>query len=126
MAKDVDISSSEWQVMNVVWRIQPVTASQIIQELAEPHSWSAATIRTFLHRLVKKGALTFETEGNRYRYRAAIARQPLVQQASRSFLKSVFGGQAAPMLTHLVESQPLSAEEIQHLRALLDQKEQQS
>ena len=54
-----EISTSEWQVMNVVWEKQPVTASTIIKQLAKSSDWSAATIRTFLHRLVKKGALEY-------------------------------------------------------------------
>ena len=29
-----EISTSEWQVMNVVWNEQPVTASEIIKRLA--------------------------------------------------------------------------------------------
>ena len=83
-----DISTSEWQVMNVVWKQQPVTASAIIKQLAPTNEWTPATVRTFLHRLVKKGALTFEKDGNRYLYRAAVTRAATIKHASRSFLSS--------------------------------------
>ena len=117
-----EISTSEWQVMNVVWEKQPVTASTIIKHLAKSSDWSAATIRTFLHRLVKKGALEFEKDGNRYEYRAAVTKASTIKHASRSFLSSVFAGETAPLLTHFVKSSKLSPEEISELRKLLEEK----
>ena len=122
MTDQVDISTAEWLVMNIVWDRQPVTASDIIKSLAD-QPWTSATIRTFLHRLVKKGALKFEEEGNRYLYSSAIQRRSVVKNASKSFLKSVFDGQTGPLITHFVRSEKLSSEEIQQLRELLDEKE---
>ena len=123
MADRPEISDSEWRVMNVVWEHQPVTASVVIQHVGPPNDWSPQTVRTFLHRLVKKGALTFEKDGNRYLYRALVSQASTITQASRSFLKSVFGGQTGPLLTHFVKSSKLSPEEIEALRDLLDHKE---
>lgn len=120
-----EISNAEWQVMNVVWEQQPVTASAIIKLLAPVNDWSAATVRTFLHRLVKKGALEFDQDGNRYLYRAAVTRANTIKHASRSFLSSVFGGETGPLLTHFVKSSKLSADEIQQLRELLEAKDGQ-
>lgn len=120
-----EISSSEWQVMNVVWDRQPVTASQVIDSLEKETSWSAQTIRTFLHRLVKKGILTFDKDGNRYLYRAAVSKSATIKKASRSFLSSVFGGKPGSLLLHFAKSSKLSEDEIQQLRELLEQKESQ-
>lgn len=123
MADRPEISTSEWQVMNVVWEQQPVTASTIIKLLAPANSWTAATIRTFLHRLVKKGALTYQQDGNRYLYRSAITKATTIKHASRSFVSSVFAGETGPLLTHFVKSSKLSADEIQELRELLKEKD---
>ncbi|QEG22127.1 Penicillinase repressor [Mariniblastus fucicola] len=109
--------------MNIIWDTQPTTASEIIKQLTQTTEWTPATIRTFLHRLVKKGALNFEEDGNRYLYRAAITRHSTVKHASRSFLTSVFDGQSGPLLTHFVKASQLSAEDIQKLKSLLEQKE---
>ena len=122
MVDQIEISPAEWLVMNIIWDQQPVTASEIIKSLSE-QTWTAATIRTFLHRLVKKGALKFEQHGNRYVYSSAIKRRATVKKASKSFLKAVFDGQTGPLITHFVKSSSLSADEIQQLRELLDQKE---
>lgn len=125
MANKVEISPSEWQIMNVVWDKQPVNAAAIIAELKPTKHWTAATIRTFLHRLVKKGALDFEIDGNRYVYRAAIRQTTTVKAASRSFLRSVFSGESGPLISHFVENSKLSETEINELRVLLERKSQQ-
>ena len=123
MADKPEISDAEWQVMNVVWEHQPVTASKVISELASVKSWSPATIRTFLHRLTKKGALNYQQESNRYLYSAAYRKSALVRQASASFLSSVFGGQTGPLLLHFAKSSKLSQDDIKALQKLLEEKE---
>ncbi len=123
MADRPEISSAEWQVMNVVWQDQPVTASEIIKQLASANNWTPATVRTFLHRLVKKGALSFEQDGNRYLYRAAVSKSTTIKHASRSFVSSVFGGETGPLLMHFVKSSKLTPDQIQELRDLLEEKD---
>ena len=123
MADRPKISSAEWQVMNVVWHDQPVTAREIIDQLASANNWTPATVRTFLHRLVKKGALSFEQDGNRYLYRAAVSKSTTIKHASRSFVSSVFGGETGPLLMHFVKSSKLTPDQIQELRDLLEEKD---
>lgn len=126
MNRNVAISDAEWQVMNVVWRDQPVEAQQVIDLVASSNDWSAATVKTMLHRLVKKGVLAFDRDGKRYRYRALLRRGDCVRRESRSFLERVFGGDAAPALMHLVKTSKLSDDERNELRRLLDSKEGKS
>ncbi len=126
MADALAISDAEWQVMNVVWQDQPVEAQQVVDQLAEANSWSSATVKTMLHRLVKKQILTFDQDGKRYLYRATVRRSDCIRQASRSFLDRVFGGSAAPALMHLVKTSKLTDQELAELRRLLDHKEGKS
>jgi BlaI family penicillinase repressor len=119
----MQISDAEWIVMNLIWQSQPMDARQVVEQLAEANGWSAATVKTMLHRLIKKGALTHEVDGKKYLYRASVRRGDCVGQASRSFLDRVFGGQAAPALLHLVKTTKLSPEDVAQLQALLDSKD---
>lgn len=124
MARTPAISDAEWQVMRVVWeRPSPITASDVVAELSRNTEWSAATIKTMLNRLVKKGALTYEAQGKRYLYRAKVKQAECVRSESRSFLERVFGGAAAPMLNHFVRHADLTPEEVAELKRILEQKE---
>lgn len=118
MGKPPQISGAEWEVMKVLWDAAPLTGAEVAERLqAHPK-----TIKTLLGRLVKKGALRYSEEGNRYLYRPAFPRERYVAEESRSFLQRVFGGEATPALVHFVESVELTDEEIRELRELLDRR----
>ena len=123
MSLGVAISDAEWQVMNVIWQKQPLTAQQVIAELENLAGWAPATIKTMLHRLAKKGILAFEEEGNRFLYCAAVKQADCVKQVGRSFLQRVFQGEAAPLLAHFLKTSKLSADEIAELREILNEQE---
>lgn len=123
MNEQVELSDAEWLIMNLIWERQPLMAQEVIAELKEPCEWSPATIRTMLHRLIKKGALKYEAEGNRYLYRAAARKADCVRRASKSFLDRVFDGEAAPLLAHFVRNSKFTADELTELRKLLDEKD---
>lgn len=116
------ISDAEWEVMKVLWASSPRTASEIVEALAEPKQWHPKTVKTLLGRLVKKGALRYTEEGNRYIYRPVFPRERYIEQESRSFLERVFGGAAAPMLVHFVENNQLSEKDLEELREIIERK----
>ncbi|MCU0713063.1 MAG: BlaI/MecI/CopY family transcriptional regulator, partial [Pirellula sp.] len=62
----MQISDAEWIVMNLIWSSSPIEAAEIIDKLAAENGWSAATVKTMLHRLVRKGALKAEQIGKKY------------------------------------------------------------
>jgi BlaI family penicillinase repressor len=110
--------------MQVLWSEAPLTANQVIQQLAPESGWNPRTIKTMLNRLVNKGALRFDTEGKRYLYRPAVSRDACVRGESRTFLARVFGGKLGPMLAHFVQDTRLTKADINQLKRLLDGKDQ--
>src|SRR3954469_21980132 len=120
MSKPPQVSDAEWEVMTVLWEASPRTAAEVVEALSGRTTWAPKTVKTLLGRLVKKGALRFKEEGNRYLYRPVFPRERYVEEASKSFLDRVFGGKATPMLVHFVENAELSDEELRELRSMLD------
>ena len=123
MAAAQTISDAEWQIMHLVWDRQPVPAQDLIAALVPDTGWSPATIRTMLHRLVKKNVLAFRQEGNRYLYRSRLRRTDCLRTAVSSFVERVLDGEAAPMLAHFVRNVNLTADEIAELKQILEQQE---
>ncbi|MCB1079797.1 MAG: BlaI/MecI/CopY family transcriptional regulator [Verrucomicrobiae bacterium] len=116
------ISDAEWKIMEIAWESPPIAAQQVLDALGKRENWKAQTIKTLIGRLVKKGALSYEIEGNRYLYSPLISREAAVAEETGSFLDRVARGSVAPLLSHLVETRkPLDADEIEALRSLLRQ-----
>jgi len=118
----MQISDAEWIVMNLIWSSSPIEAADIIDRIAADNDWSPATVKTMLHRLVRKGALATEQNGKKYVYTPAVRRDACVRQASRSFLERVFGGDATPALIHFVKTSKLTEKDVEEIRALFDKK----
>ena len=115
------ISESESKVLEVLWRADgPVAADDVVAMMDNERDWSAGTIRTFLTRLVKKKAVAAEQDGRRYLYRPLIRREDYVLAESRSLIDRLFGGQIAPFITQFSDREPLSREEIDALKRLIE------
>jgi BlaI family transcriptional regulator, penicillinase repressor len=115
------ISDAESQVMDVFWDAQrPLSADDVVAAMDNDCDWSAGTIRTFLTRLVKKGALAATPDGRRYLYRPLIRREEYVHEQSRRLIDRLFGGRIAPFVTQFSERQDLSREELEELKRLVE------
>lgn len=121
MAKPVKISDAEWEVMNVLWEKAPRSSHRVVEALGHKE-WSPKTVKSLLSRLVKKGAVGFETEANRYLYFPRVARDQTVLEEARSFMQRVFGGDASATVLHFVQNAELSQDEVARLRRLLDER----
>jgi BlaI family penicillinase repressor len=122
MAKLPKISESEWLVMQVLWSKGPLTANEVVEQLAVRNKWNPRTVKTLINRLLKKGALKFQKEGRQYRYIPAVNQSKCVRKETRSFVRRVYGGAVRPMLAAFLEDASLSADEIKELKKVLDQK----
>jgi BlaI family penicillinase repressor len=120
MEKNPKISESEWLVMNIIWKDHPITANRIMESIANINDWSRNTVKTFLARLVKKGAIGFENNGGEYNYYPLIEKAELRKEETRSFIDRVFDGAVRPVFTTLVESKKLSPEDIEELMRMLE------
>lgn len=116
------ISEAEWEVMKVLWARAPQTANEVVDALADSMDWKPNTVKTLLSRLVKKEALGFNQDGKMYSYYPLVKESECVKAESQSFLQRVYGGSLKPMLLHFLDDDALSAEEIDELKKLLEER----
>ncbi len=87
VVEPIKISDSEWEVMRVIWTLGQSDAKEITALLSENKNWKAATVKTLLGRLVKKGVLKTESQGkNLFIRRLFPKKQPFAAQLRIFFL----------------------------------------
>lgn len=118
------ISESEWEVMKLLWNKSPLTSEDIIESLAHKKDWSKETIKTFIIRLTKKGAISYEKEGRMYKYYPIVSEQDCKNVENRSFLEKVYDGSIGILFTNFLKQEDLSMEEIEELEDLLKDKKE--
>jgi predicted transcriptional regulator len=118
----ITISDAESQVMEVLWGAPaPLPAEQVVAALSDTQRWQAVTVKTLLNRLLKKGAIAAQKDGRRFLYHAVLQRDEWVAQESEGLLQRLFGGRIAPLVAHFGSQRKLSAADIQELRKLIDE-----
>ena len=115
------ISEAESVVMDVLWRRHPLSAEDIVADLAATTDWQEPTIKTLLNRLLGKGAIAAERAGRRYRYRPLLKRADYVHAESKGLLDRLFDGRVAPLVVHFSERHKLSKKDIAELRSLIEE-----
>lgn len=116
------ISQAEWEVLRVLWKKEPCAASEVIEALANNTSWKPTTVKTLLARLVKKKAVGFREVDRTYSYFTLITQAECTKVENRSFLQRVYGGALKPMLAQFIRDEKLSADDIEELKRLLDER----
>jgi BlaI family penicillinase repressor len=113
------VSSAEGIVMEALWRKQPLSAEEVASDVAADQSWTDATVKTLLNRLLSKGAIAAEKDGRRYLYRPLLKREDYVAEESTSLIDRLFDGRVSSLVTHFSEREKLSAEDISELKRLI-------
>lgn len=109
---------SEAKVMEIIWEKSPVSAKEISLIAAERIGWNKNTTYTVIKKLESKGFIKREDPGF---ICTPLVSQDQVQKAEAvSLVKKMFGGSRKALFSALIEDEPLSAEEIDELRRLID------
>ena len=117
--KSIQISAAESIVMQVVWDHDSISTEDVIAALEKHGKWQAATVKTLLNRLLKKGAVRARKDGRRYLYSAVLTRKEWVATESHGFLDRMFGGRVAPLVSYFSEHKKLGKKDIDDLKKLL-------
>lgn len=117
----VNLSDSEWKLMNRLWEQSPRTIMELTAALRQETGWSKNTVITMLSRLEAKGAVRHEEGTRAKRYFPAVAQADAVRAETESFLDKVSGSGLGLVMSAMVESRRLTEADIAELSAILEQ-----
>ena len=116
------LSESELDVMLVVWRAQEaLDTGEVARRLQK--GWKIQAVQVVLGRLVKKGYLSCEKIGRLNYYTPLVAEADYRAAETETFVEKLYRNSPKSLIAALVQSQPLSKEDFEENRALLDRGE---
>jgi predicted transcriptional regulator len=89
--------------------------------LAAERRLALTTVATLLSRLERKGIVAHRQEGRQYVYRAAVTRAEVRRSKVRDLTETLFGGDAAALVSHLVRAADVDDQELQRIRSLVEE-----
>ena len=99
----MNISDAEWEVMRIIWTLDEVKSSEIIDQLSEKMSWTESTIKTLIRRLVDKGLVKIKKEGRAYIYSATVSENEMMYQVTKDMFSHMCDMHKGSLLIRLIK-----------------------
>ncbi len=113
------ISKFELQLLEKLWELGPCSVREVQEGLPEKDRPAYTTVQTMIYRLEEKGAVRRTKKiGNAHLFEAVFTRKAVHKRLIGDLL-SLFGGSAAPVMSHLVETGKLTLADVKELEKRL-------
>ena len=122
-----ELSVCEAPIMKIIWESNPdISVPELVKQLNEQYGkeYARTTVVTFLTRMAGKGYITTQRRGRISYVHAIKSEQEYKQQLVQKEIEFWFHGSMAEFAQTLCAAAPLTHEECQKLRRLLDHVEE--
>lgn len=120
MKKLKKLPDSELKVMMLIWDNTPPVARNVLSDQLDV-DWTKPTVLKLLSRLVKKGYLSCEKQGNKNMYTPLISREEYLADESIAFAKKLENVSLIGLMSALVETRGITKEEVEELEKIIEQ-----
>lgn len=118
---EIKLVDSELKVMDVLWKEGDTTAKYISDVMTQRYGWNINTTYTLLKRCIKKGAV--KRQEPNFMCHALVEREDVQEQETQALLQKVFDGSVDKLFACLLDRKKLDAGQIEHLKRLISQLE---
>ncbi len=125
MKDSPNIGRAEMEVLRYVADHHPITVRDVADHLAETKGQVRTTALNMLERLRKKGYLARKRQQGVFHYSPRQPRGDLLQGLVRDFVDRALGGSLSPFVAYLTRDARITKEELEELKRLVLQLEQQ-
>jgi predicted transcriptional regulator len=116
---NVKLSRLELKIMEALWSLGTASVREIQEQLPEKDRPAYTTVQTMVTRLeAKKAVRKTRKISNAHIYEAVVTRGA-AQRKLVDELLAFFGGRAAPLMSHLIESGQLTLQDVEEARKAL-------
>jgi BlaI family transcriptional regulator, penicillinase repressor len=108
-------TDKELEIMQVIWEVGEATAREIQERLPGDRHYNS--VLTIIRVLERKGHLTHRLQGKAHVYRARQQPETSRSRVLGHMIKQVFGGSAASLVLHLIETGDLTEDDLREVRS---------
>lgn len=120
MGKLKKLPEAELEIMLLLWQAQgAVPRNYFDKALKSEKNWADSTILSLLARLLEKGYISCEKQGNKNFYTPVVKKEDYLALENQSFMKKLYHNSLNQFIVSFSQSNPLSDEDIDDLQNLL-------
>ena len=114
-------TDGELEILNVLWERGPSTSSEVRDAIALTRPVSAGTVQKALQIMARKRLVAIDRSHRTHVFRPQEPRGAVVARMVTDLLKRALEGSRYRLMMHALESKPLSREEREGIRHLLEE-----
>jgi BlaI family penicillinase repressor len=117
-------TETELELLRVLWEKGPATVRELHDAVNLQRAVGYTSVLKILQIMTEKGLVEREEANKAHIYRPAASQEETQNQLLRDLSERLFSGSAAQLAMHALAMQPASAEELDEIRNLIEQKRQ--
>lgn len=119
------LGETEMEILHHVWQLKSATVADVRNRIQRERPIAYTTVMTVMRNLASKGYLAFEKDGNTYIYSPLRSANEVQRSLLRDLVSKVFRGSPTALVQTLVSDEQLSDEDIERIRTLIDDMEEE-
>ena len=116
-------TDAELSILNVLWERGPSTVRDVHDALSSSQASGYTTVLKLLQIMTDKGLVTRDESQRAHVYSPRLSEQRTQRQLLGDLVDRAFRGSSAKLVLHALSDRRASAEDLRHIRALLDELE---
>jgi predicted transcriptional regulator len=116
----MQLSKSEEQLMELIWRQEKVFMKELIENYPDPKP-ATTTIATLLKRMQDKGFVAYTVFGNSRQYYPLVKKTDYFSKHVKGIIKNYFNNSPLQFASFFTTTSNLTAMELEDLKKIVDQ-----
>jgi len=116
------LADLQYAIMRVLWRDGEASVARVHEVLGSDKERALTTIATMLAKMERKGVVTHRSVGRQFLYRAKVSEEDVRRSMVGELTRRLFRGDAAALVSHLLEEEEIDPNELERLKALIAEK----
>jgi predicted transcriptional regulator len=113
------LSRGEMEVARILWELGSASVRQVHEHFPAGRQMDFTTVQTYLRRLEEKGYVQATLLGRTRIYRPRVKAKTVIRDTLNDLIERLFGGEAFPLIRHVVEDRKMAPSDIAALRDLI-------
>lgn len=114
------LSKGEMEVARVLSDLKRATVREVHESFPAERAIDFTTVQTYLRRLESKGYAKAELDGRTRVYTPRVKLRTVIRETLDDLIDRLFGGEALPLVRHLIEERGVNDDELAELRQLIE------
>ena len=115
-----ELTKSEDQIMQILWKLQKAFVKDIVEEMAEPRP-AYNTVSTIVRILETKGFIDHKAYGKTHEYFPLISKDKYMQFYLNNMIKGYFNGSFHNLVSFFTKEEKLNVKDIDQLVKYLEE-----